>query len=102
MTARHGGPYRVVRSPGFQLQWRQALDDGRIPPGRENSLERICSDVLARSPWIGATRPGRPGNYRTVLIPRLTYRIPEIEIGYTIVEDDMIVSLEDVLSISAS
>ena len=65
-------------------------------------MERICSDVLARRPWIGASRPGKPSNYRTVLIPRLTYRIPEIEIGYAIVEDDKAVSLEDVLSISAN
>ena len=28
---------------------------------------------------------------------RLTYRVPEIEIGYTIVEDDMTVRLEDVV-----
>lgn len=30
--------------------------------------------VLARFPWIGAIRPGRPGNWRTVLVPRLIYR----------------------------
>ena len=59
-------------------------------------MDRICSEVLARVPWIGATSPGRPGNYRTVLVPRLTYRIPEVEVGYTIIEDDMTVILEDV------
>lgn len=100
MTSRRGDPYQVVRSPGFRRQWEEALASGRVPSGRNAALERVCSDVLARRPWIGASRPARPGNYRTVLIPRLTYRIPEIEIGYIIIEDDGIVSLEDVLNIS--
>ena len=78
------------------------VEDGRIPPEREGPLETICSTVLSQKPWIGAARPGKPSNYRTVLIPRLTYRIPEIEIGYTIVEDDKTVSLEDVRSISTN
>ena len=102
MTSRPGGPYQVVRSLGFQRQWSQRLEDGRIPSGREGPLETICATVLSQKPWIGATRPGKPSNYRTVLITRLTRHVPEIEIGYTIVEDDKTVSLEDVLSISAN
>ena len=95
MTTNRGGPYEVIRSPGFLEQWEDGLRSGRIPPTRQASLDRICSEVLARVPWIGATRPGRPDNYRTVMVPRLTYRTPEIEIGYTIVEDDRTVLLED-------
>ena len=101
MTTHRGGPYQVVRSPGFLYQWEEGLRSGRIPPSRQASLDRICSEVLGRVPWIGATRPGRPGNYRTVLVPRLTYRIPEIEVGYIIIEDDRTVRLEDVLAIGS-
>lgn len=96
MTTSRNGPYEVVRSQRFLEQWQNGLQTGHIPAGRQASLDRICSQVLARIPWIGAARPGQPDNYRTVLIPRITYRIPEIEIGYTIIEDDMTVRLEDV------
>lgn len=91
----------MVRSPVFLYQWEEGLRSGRIPPERQAPLDRICSGVLARVPWIGAARPGRPGNYRTVMIPRLTYLIPEIEVGYTIIEDDRTVRLEDVLMIGS-
>ena len=81
MTTQGDGAYQVVRSPGFLNQWEDGLRSGRIPDGRQASLDRICSEVLARVPWIGAPRPGQPSNYRTVMIPRLTFRVPEIEIG---------------------
>ena len=100
MTLGRGGPYEVVRSRNFENQWNDAIRIGRIPPGRGASLDHICSSVLSRSPRIGATRRGKPSNYRTVLIPRLTYRIPEIEIGYTIIEDDKMVRLEEVVRTS--
>lgn len=94
MTSRRGDPYEVVRSRNFVIQWEDGIMTGRIPPGRAASLDRVCSDVLAKSPMIGALTPGKPSSYRTMLIPRLTYRIPEIEIGYTIIEDDKKVELE--------
>ena len=50
MTTNRGGPYEVIRSPGFLDQWEEGLRSGRIPPGREASLDRICSQVLARVP----------------------------------------------------
>lgn len=100
MTSRNGSPYEVVRSRSFITQWEDGIGSGRIPPGRDALLDRICSNVLAKSPRIGATRPGKPSNYRTILIPRLTHRTPEIEIGYTIIEDDKKVQLEEVVRTS--
>ena len=86
----------MVRAPGFQGQWEEGLQNGRVPPGRQASLERVCPETLARVPWIGAVRPGRPEKYRTVLVPGLAYRIPGIGVGYRIMEDGMTVILGDV------
>ena len=69
VTTNRGGLYRVVRSPGF-------VDSGRRACGAAASrqLGRLRWTASARRywpgvPWIGATRPGRPDNYRTVLVP---------------------------------
>ena len=80
MTTHRDALYEVVRTPGFPDQWEEGLRSSRIPPGRQASLDHICSEVL---------------------VPRLTYRSPEIEAGYTIIGDDATVFVEDVLRIGS-
>ena len=89
--------YRVIEGGTFGSDWRDGIAAGwinlMVHPAQ---VEYFTRSVLATTPYVGRQAPGEPANYRTIRFPHTPRRPGDIEIIYSIVEDDRTVILEKI------
>ena len=94
--------YNVVSTDTFDQQWNEGVERGWIDlVVRPKDFVSLRNQVLGSRPWIGPQVPGMPANYRFIRFPRHIGVAPNLEIRYSIVEDDLTVRLEEIREISS-
>lgn len=87
--------YRVTWSSAFDTDWDAGLASGWLNPMvHPSQVAYFTRTVLPRMPYAGGPAPGEPANYRTIRFPHSPRGDAVIQIIYSIVEDDRIVTLE--------
>ena len=93
--------YRVIESDAFRSSWRGGIAAGwlnqMVHPAQ---VQHFSRSVLPTMPYFGRQAPGEPANYRAIRFPHTPHRSSEIEIIYSIIEDDRTVILERIRLIS--
>ncbi len=64
--------------------------------GHPAQLEYFIQNVLSTTPGLGRPAEDAPANARTIRFPRAPASIETIEITYSVVEDDRLVTLEHI------
>ena len=96
-SAREAEPYRVVRAPSFYIEWDAGIAAGWLNPMvHPAQLEYFVQNVLATSPGLGRPPEDAPANARAIRFPRAPAGSEIIEIAYSVVEDDHLVTLEHI------
>ncbi len=87
--------YRVIESEAFRSYWQEGITAGWINPMvHPAQVEYFTRNVLPKTPYLGRQAPGEPANYRSIRFPHTPRRTSQIEIIYSIIEDDRTVILE--------
>ena len=88
MRALNGGQLFEIREAlTFGESWSRAVIAGHINPMTESPTLLHIKGLLARNPYLGGEDVTSPANHRRI---RLT---PNINIWYSIVEDDRVIYL---------
>ena len=93
-SSRH---YRVVQSAAFQESWDAGVAAGWLDPvEHQRALDFYTNVVLPWVPTAGEPAQNVAANILTVRFPRSPRSLTFIEISYSVVEDDCIVTLRDI------
>ena len=97
MPSNESSRYRVVQSVAFQAAWDAGVAAGWLDPIEHGaSLDFYANVVLPRVPTTGEPARDVAANVLAVRFPRAPRSLTFIEILYSIVEDDRIVTLRDI------
>ena len=89
MRALNGGQlFEIREAPTFGESWSRAIVAGHINPMTESPTLLHIKGLLARNPHLGGQDVNSPANYRRIRL------IPNVNIWYSIVEDDRVIYLE--------
>ena len=89
--------YNVVSTNIFDLQWNDLVDNGCIDQIiRPSDFVELRKRILGSRPWIGAEVPGKPAHWRGIRFPSYMDIERNLEIWYSIIEDDLKVCLEEI------
>ena len=93
--------YRVVRSATFYADWDNGVVAGWLNPMvHPAQLEFFTNGMLATVPLAGEPVAGAPANILAIRFPRSVQGPDTIEITYSVIEDDRIVTLEHIQLLS--
>ena len=96
-SARGAEPYRVVRGPSFYVEWDAGVAAGWLNPMvHPAQLEYFIQNVLSTTPGLGRPAEDASANARAIRFPRAPASSEIIEITYSVVEDDRLVTLEHI------
>ena len=89
------GRYNVIYTEPFQDEWQTALEQGYL--GQIDATRALLAlrRRLEQTPYLTGPKSGMPANRRVFPISR------DVEVWYTVVEDDRLVYMEAVVIISA-
>lgn len=99
-TSSGSGPYSVIATPQFRLDWNRAVAGGLINRELAAGLLELVRELLAANPYRHPLFPsaGEPVDMRWFDLYG-GRRNPRVEIWYSIVEDDRLVHLVAVAAI---
>ena len=90
-----GEPYRIVRSPAFQVDWDVGVAAGWFNPMvHPAQVEYFTRSVLPTAPFFGQPVPGAAVNVRKIRFPHAPRSRNTIELIYSVTEDDRTIALE--------
>ena len=90
-------PYRVRHSAAFYAARDAGAAAGWLDPSEHQSiLDFYASTALPRIPFLGDPVPDAAANLRVIRFPRSPRSLTLIELYYAIIEDDRIITFEDI------
>ena len=89
-------PYRVLNGRSFQESWNAGVREGWLNPMVHPSDLLHFRRVLSENPRIGQVVPGAAVDVRAIRFPRSVTGPAQLEIVYSVFEDDRTVYLEHI------